>query len=433
MRHGLLAPLLWIPMLGLGLAPASAAPGMAGSGVDAPELAAPGPSPVGLRVLTLTHKAQVDPLASMAAGKLVTADRRLELYVWYPAARSGPPETYRAALPSAPPAPPRAFTIAGVASRDLAPAGAGHPVLILAHGYSNDPAMMAWIGENLATKGYVVVAPRHDDPPLTDQTQMGRTMLNRPLDIAFVTREVRKGLLGSMADPQRIALAGYSMGGYGTLTAAGAQLDPAGPMMAAWPAGLLARYGPGGAEAGALDAGPIRAVVTLAPAGGPPFSAWSKQALGGITAPLLVIGGDADRLVGYEHGPLAIWENAVHSDRTFLLFKGAGHSIGVGPAPDGMRDSLWDVDWFEDPIWRKDRLNAISLHFITAFLDLHLKGETGRADYFKVGAEQSDAAVWQAAGAAYDAKSAGGSNPAWKGFQRNHQDGLVLRHKDAAP
>lgn len=438
------AALQCVPVLGfffgaaLAAAPAPVASGakataFAGGGVDAPELAAPGPFPVGLRVLHLTHRDQVDPLASPAAKRLIVADRKIEVLLWYPAARGGRPESYPVALPSAPPTPPRTFRIEGAAVRDVPPAGRAHPAVILAHGYSNDPAMLAWLGENLASKGYVVLAPRHDDPPITDLSQAGRPMLNRPLDIAFLARAVRNGLLGDMVDPTRVALAGYSLGGYGALAAAGARLDPAGPMTALWPAGLLARYGPGGAEAGAMDAGPLRAVVVLAPAGGPPLSAWTKDGSAGLTAPLLVVAGDADRTVGYQKGPLAIWENAVHADRTLLLFRGAGHSLGVGPVPDAMRARLWDLDWFEDPVWRKDRLNAISLHFITAFLDLHLKGDASRADYFRVASEQSDAAVWQAPDAPYDARSMGGANPAWKGFQRNHQNGLVLRHRDAAP
>jgi hypothetical protein len=34
---------------------------------------------------------------------------------------------------------------------------------------------------------------------------------------------------------------------------------------------------------------------------------------------------------------------------------------------------LWDQDWFEDPVWRKDRINAINAHCISAFLDRYVK------------------------------------------------------------
>ncbi len=46
-----------------------------------------------------------------------------------------------------------------------------------------------------------------------------------------------------------------------------------------------------------------------------------------------------------------------------------------------MRQRFWDMDWFEDAVWRKDRLLPIQTHFITAFLDRYVKGETGMDAY----------------------------------------------------
>ena len=115
--------------------------------------------------------------------------------------------------------------------------------------------------------------------------------------------------------------------------------------------------------------------------------------------------------------------------RYLLTFKGAGHSIGLNPAPSAMRARLWDEDWFEDPVWRKDRVNAISAHFITAFLDVHVKGEADRADYLDVAVAESSMGAWPVAvpAPAYDAYSGGrGEVTLWKGFQRNHAAGLEL-------
>jgi hypothetical protein len=112
------------------------------------------------------------------------------------------------------------------------------------------------------------------------------------------------------------------------------------------------------------------------------------------------------------------------------VFKGAGHSIGVDAAPPDMRGSVWDQDWFEDPIWRKDRVHSISLHFITAFLNVHLRGDTAAAAYLQVANLDSDRAPWNGPDTPFDARSEGGTNTAWKGFVRNHQAGLLLRHLD---
>jgi len=240
-------------------------------------------------------------------------------------------------------------------------------------------------------------------------------------------------MLGKLVDTDRIALVGYSFGGYGVLAVAGGRLDPASPIVALLPHDLVAAYAGDGARAASLTSTGIRAVVAISPAGGAPWSVWGAAGagLGAVHAPLLVVVGSADRTVGYEQGPAAIWAQAVHADRHLLVFSGAGHDIGTNPPPPEMHGSLWDLDWFADPVWRKDRINAIATHFITAFLDSKLKGDTTREAYLHVPAEVSDHAGWQGDAPGYAAMSQGGTNPTWKGFWRGHQDGLILRHHDA--
>jgi len=397
---------------------------------DAPELAAPGPAAVGLTEKAIVHRDQVDPMRAVADRHIVTRDRSLRLMVWYPAQPGGQATSYQASLSEPPPLRPKSFKLPSRAVRGAKPDGEHHPVVIVSHGFANDPTMMSWIGENLATKGYVVVALAHNDPGFTEINKLIEPLLWRPLDIAFVAHEIREGLLGRMADPSRIALIGYSMGGYGVLTAAGARLDPAEPSFGALPSHWLDRYEPGGSEQGALSAGDVKAIIAIAPAGKTPFSTWGKDGLAGVRVPLLIIAGDADRTVGFKPGPADIFAEALNASRTLLVFKEGGHSIGVDPVPAEMRDSLWDQDWFEDPVWRKDRVTATSLHFITAFLDLHLKGDASREAYFQVSNPESDKSPWSDSETRYDAVSQGGPNTAWKGFVRNHQVGLVLRHLD---
>jgi len=400
-------------------------------GVGSPELAYAGPLAVGVKSMQLIAPGQVDPTLSTREGRIVSADRALPLTVWYPAKAGGRVSPYTASLTSEPPRAPAIFHIPALAVKDAPAAGEGYPVVLVSHGYNNDPVMMSWLTENLATKGYVAVGISHNDPPITDRAQLPAAILRRPLDIAFVLRSIRQGVLGKLADPTRIALVGYSMGGCGVLTAAGARLDPASPILAELSKQLVERYVEGGSEAGELSGGDLRAVVAIAPAGGAPWLAWG-DGLGGIRAPLMIIAGERDRRVGYQEGPVALFRGAVDSDRYLVVFHGAGHSLGVDPAPAQMRGRLWDLDWFEDPVWRKDRLNAISLHFITAFLDWHLKGDETRSAYLKTSTEESNDAVWDGPTTPYDSMSDGFKNPAWKGFPRDHQDGLILRHMKAA-
>lgn len=403
--------------------------------IGAPALAALGPDGAGVMERTVVDSGAVDPLGSLAQGKLVRADRTLPLVIWYPAQVSAKAKraTYRASLVSEPPRLPAHFTIPALAVSNAPAAGAGYPVVLLSHGYNNDPVMLSWLGENLATKGYVVVAIRHRDPAITDTAKTPATLIRRPLDITYVLRRLRAGLLGNLADTSRIALAGYSFGGYGALTVAGASIDGESPAVQRLPAALSERYTAGGVDAAMLHDSAIRAVVTIAPAGGSPWAVWGATGLGKIHAPLLVIVGTADRTVGYDPGPASIFRDAAGADRYLLALKGAGHAIGTNPPPAEMRGNLWDFDWFEDRLWRKERVNAVALHFITAFLDLNLKNHMSRADYLTVPSENSDGAKWDGKAAGYTAVSEGGANPTWKGFIKDHQDGLLLRHLPPAP
>jgi predicted dienelactone hydrolase len=409
-------------------------------GVDAPELAKLGPYAVGVRTLKLNDAAQPDVLALDAAKGAPLRDREVEVELWYPAkpqpgARH---EIYAASLPSEPPAPPARFTVPGIAVRGAAPAGSASagrafPLVIVSHGYSGDPAAMTWLTENLASKGYVVAALRHDDPPITDGGKFAQPALRRPLDIAFVARSLRRSLSNEgLIDPDRVALIGYSMGGYGVLAAGGAVLDPSSPLAKMIPGGLLLPYARGGARQTELTLGGLRAVVAIAPVGGGALAAFGDEGLHSVRVPLLLIAGDADRTVNYSSGARAFFDQAVNSRRYLLTFKGAGHSIGLNPAPNSMRQRLWDQNWFEDPVWRAKRVNAINAHFITAFLDRYMKDDETRASYLDVPVAASSQGEWPAPSApapapAYDAYSPG--PPAatlWKGFQRSAAAGLEL-------
>jgi predicted dienelactone hydrolase len=400
-------------------------------GVDAPELARLGDSAVGVRTLALVQRKQEDVL-SFATGSFQKGDRALTVDLWYPAVvpEGAKREIYTASLPAEPPAPPANFTVPGIAVRDAPSAGKAHPLVVVSHGYSNVPAAMTWLTENLASKGYVVAAIRHEDPPITDKAKFAQPLLRRPLDVAYVT-EALKGILARehLIDPSRVALVGYSMGGYGVLTAAGATLDPNSPIMTMVPGALLNRYARGGSKSGALVVKGLRAVVAISPAGGGTLAAWGAEGLRGINTPLLLIAGSLDHRVGYTNGARMIFDSAINAERYLLTLKEAGHSIGLNPAPDAMRAKLWDQDWFEDPVWRAERVNAVNAHFITAFLDRYVRGEVSRDSYLNVPVPDADAGTWPATDASpYAAFSSGANgNSVWKGFQRSHAVGLELQ------
>ena len=434
MRSGTLR-LVW-PLCLLGLAGAVQAAGPPSRfGVDAPELAQPGPFTVGVRTMRLVQPNQPLVPAATATGPVRYEDRVLQVDIWYPCEprpAGVSPVLYEASLPSEPTAPPAHFTIPGIAFRDAPALPGPYPLVIVSHGYSNATVALSWLTENLASKGYLVAAIRHEDPPITDPDQIESVVLRRPLDIAFVAAQLQGPLAAQLhLDASRTALVGYSMGGYGVLTAGGAGLDPQGGATEV-PRHLMMPYVRGGAAEGQVHVHHVRAVVAMAPAGAASH-AWDEQGFRALRAPLLLIAGDHDRTIDYQTGARAIFDQAVNAPRYLLTFRNAGHAIGLDPVPDAMRGRLWDLDWFEDPVWRKDRITAINAHFITAFLDRYLKGDESRAAYLDVRTPDSDAGQWPASQAGgYAAFSSGNDgNTVWKGFQRNHAAGMTLLH--AAP
>ena len=419
-----------LAVLGTGTAAAQDAP--ARPPVDAPELARLGDWPVGVAEEQLVQPRQADPTRGGAP-----ADRRLSLTVWYPAAAAGPGTTYHTAL-SGENGVDVPFDLPGLASAGMASAKGRFPLVILAHGYGNTPAVLSWLGENLASKGYVVVAPAFGDPPISIRTAQARSgpIARRPLDIAFVAAEVQRragtgrGVFAAI-DPTRTALIGYSMGGYGVLTAAGAPLDPG---VAPLSGGVLAPYVAGGAQAAALKVANVRAVVAISPASRlGDVRLWAPGGMAAVTAPTLLVAGSQDHVVGYDPGVRSLFEDEVHAPRYLLTFKGAGHSIALVGAPPAMRHSFWDLDWFEDAVWRKDRLLPIETHFITAFLDRYVKGDAAKAAYLDGLGADSDTGSWAGAPVGrYPGYSPGApAASVWKGFQPSRHAGLLFEARPA--
>ncbi len=404
--------------------------------VDAPQLAALGRYPVGVARTVFVQRGQVDPSQGTAPH-----ERRLDAAIWYPAATAGQGTVYHTAL-SGEDGRDVPFDLPGMATPDARPvdpkAGGRFPLVILAHGYGNTPEVLAWLGENLASKGYVVVAPHFPDPAIsirTDAARAGPTG-RRPLDIAFVTAEAqRRAIAGegvlAAADAERTALIGYSMGGYGVLTAGGAPLDAhMGPLSG----GVLAPYIAGAARAGELRAGRVKAIVAISPAarlGDAPI--WTGPGAGAVGVPVMIVVGDRDRVVGYD-AVRALYTAPAAAPRYLLTFREAGHSIALTGAPPAMRRTFWDMDWFEDAVWRKDRLLPIEAHFITAFLDRHVKGDVTMATYLEGLVPDSDAGRWPDAPVGRVAQFSPGPPAAtvWKGFQPGRAIGMTFEFRPAS-
>jgi len=416
-------------------------------GVDAPELARRGRYSVGVRTIEVVHPAQVDILHfDKAMGKAPLYDRPLTLEVWYPATiPTGKEErtTYESAMPGnpdrLPPGMPKTFRIAGKALRDAPPVtGERFPLVVVSHGYPGSRTFLSYLTENLASKGYVVAAIDHTDSVDGAVREFQSTLLNRANDQLFTIQalgersEKADDFLHGLLDASRVAIVGYSMGGYGALASAGAGYSKKSAPMAYVPGGYFEEWTAGNSKFDAHDRKNIKAMVAIAPWGAqPPYNLWDDQGLAGLRIPSLFIAGDQDDVSGFEPGTKRVFEHAVHSDRCLLVFENANHNVGGNPPPPEVMGDFVTREHFDEPVWRKDRIVAINQHFITAFLDLYLKNDESRRAYLHPVAEKSNDGKWPVKQGESTGAAVSDGATYWKGFQRRWALGLEMHCKAA--
>lgn len=346
----------------------------------------------------------------------LAGDRKLELLIWYPAvpARNAKPADYSWTLSPAPPLGPRTVTFGAIAVEGSRAAHGRFPVAILSHGFGGAPQHMSYLGENLASKGYVVVAIDHGDQASTDAASFRRAFAQavqfRAVDqqraIAALEKPADLPLPPNIIiDLERIAVIGYSMGGFGALATAGAGYDPASVTVKSLPPGTLAAQ---------LEGRPqdtrVKAVVAIAPWGAQaPFRSWSTAGAASLKLPLLLISGDQDDISNHVDGAKWFFDRATGSDRLFVVYRNARHNIGGNPLPTEAADSAGYREYFEDAVWRSDRLNALNQHFVTAFLDRHLRNDLSREPMLRSPLPGAD----------------------WPGFPKRSAVGFDLEHKSA--
>jgi len=356
---------------------------------DAPALAAHGDHAVGVRTLTLSDPGRIDIL-NVTEDAIPTYDRPLTVELWYPAAPGTPQGTiYDTVIRNADP-----VQLHGMATRDAAPAsGETFPVVVISHGYPGNRMLMSHLGENLASKGYVTVSIDHTDSTYSDQAAFGSTLVNRPLDQRFVLDQLADATvigddIAAIADTSNAAVLGYSMGGYGALIYSGAGVTQT-SVDYPWgaPRGLLGAHLAGSGSHQALADDPrLNAVIAIGP-WGRNLGFWDAVGMSGIDRPLMLMAGSVDDVSVY--GAMRMmFDEATGTDRHLLTFNHANHNAAAPmPAPaeaiaatPGGADQA-PADHYLDAVWDTRRMNNITQHFATAFLDLHLKGNVDMAAY----------------------------------------------------
>ncbi len=359
---------------------------------DAPELAPRGSFAIGVRTLALTHENQPD-VNNFLDGREPEYDRDITVEVWYPATLSAQPVSVQyedyLGIPNDKNRPLSLFTFPGRAEKNAEPdpKAGPYPLIIVSHGYLGSRYLMSYLTENLASKGYVVVAIHHTESTHENPGKFASTLFHRSIDQLFVLDEIAQmgktdgnEFLAGLVNAENTALIGYSMGGYGVLNAAGAAYSPAfvdGFSKMTGGSKLLAeRSLADPTYEGTVDSR-IKAVVAFAP-WGMTRGAWDDEGLRNLKIPTLFIAGDQDDISGYEKGVKAIYEGAINANRYMLTYINARHNVAPNPPPSAaFAHDLGPDDYlhYSEPVWDERRINNINQHFVTAFLGIHLKGE----------------------------------------------------------
>jgi predicted dienelactone hydrolase len=405
---------------------------------SAPDLAAYGDLPVGVRTLEMVNPDQInilaiDPQAEKPA-EWPRYDRPLTVEMWYPAAEGASGDTgLKAFLRDG----TTEVTLQGTAHRDAAPAAAGanYPLVLISHGYPGNRFLLSHLAENLASKGYVVASIDHTDSTYRTQAAFGSTLVNRSLDQLFVLDQMAQmaaegGEFAGLYDADNTGLIGYSMGGYGAVITAGGGVTEA-AVGYGWggPHGTLAIHQAGSDTHNNLPDPRIKTAVVFGP-WGMNTGFWDAQGLAGVQIPMLFVAGSQDEVSLYEKGVRAIWENVSGVETALLTFTNGGHNSGAPmPAPEESfyfsEDKGFDIsEHYSDPVWDTARMNNIAQHFVTAWLDQRLKDDKAADGYLDL-VENSNEGLWSM----NEDGTAKQDHSYWKGFAKGTAKGLIYEVK----
>lgn len=401
---------------------------------DAPELAAYGKFEVGTRPITLINPNQLDVLALDPAvdapNPLPTYDRELVVQMWHPAY---PGATGSKALRAFLRDPTTEVDLHGQATLWAAPIvnEGAFPLVIISHGYPGNRFLLSHLAENLASKGYVVASIDHTDSTYRTQAAFGSTLRNRSLDQLFVLNELARlhqdsaSFLYGLVDTDNTAIVGYSMGGYGALITAGGGVTEASVAYGfSSPYGTLGIHQSGSDTHNSLPDARIKTAIAIAP-WGRNFSFFDAETLKGVQIPMMFMAGSDDDVALYEGGVRTIWEESINVDRALLTFDNANHNAAApypAPAESYADNAVLGFPAFEhyaDAVWDTVRMNNITQHFATAWMDLHLKSDSSKQDYLELTPYSNDGV--------HSAETDGSymdDHTYWKGFANRTAKGL---------
>lgn len=375
---------------------------------DAPAYGVRGPHPVGTRAMVI---AGAPPL---------------NITIWYPAQNPDglTEETVYPYVMKMDTPPGTAATVSGYALRDAAYAVAErpYPLVILSPGFALGTTAYAWLAEHLASQGYVVIAPEHDERYDPSMTSFWPADIIRPLDTLKVldyvdTQVAAGGEFEGLVDSQLVAVIGHSSGGSTALAAAGARLNTdylqthcdavkAAADPSAWLCDLALPFVADMATLAGLDSVPvgvwpstsdarIDAVVSMA---GDAYK-FGPLGLAEVTVPVMVMSGTLDTGSPYAWGTPLTYDNVSSDTKALVAFENAEHMIFGSTCEALPIYAMFGMSQLcSDHIWDMDRAHDLINHFTTAFLAAELLGDEEAAAALKPGAFQFPGVTYEAQG-----------------------------------
>ena len=209
-----------------------------------------------------------------------------------------------------------------------------YPLIVLSHGTGGSALQLSWLAEYLASNGYIVAGVNHHGNTAAEGELLPQGFAlwwERTLDLSAVIDELLSDdQLAKHIDKNRIGLAGFSLGGYTVISAAGGitslqnrnefcvansenpicQLPPEAKITLAQLTGKLESNAQASASLGrasnSYKDSRVKAVYSIAPVHGPAFTTKSLQQ---IDIPLSLVVGSDDQQALLEHNAHLIAQN----------------------------------------------------------------------------------------------------------------------------
>ena len=392
-----------------------------------PELSILGPHNIGVRTLELVNPNQLNILTKERA------NRSLVVEVWYPAQLTAS-EDYTHYINRT--LGKKQFSIQAKAYRDHPIASHDNkiPLVIISHGHPGYRTLMFYLGEHLASHGYIVAAIDHTDSTNTDISfpadsieNVASSLYNRSRDQQFLLDHLTSAnsFLSKHVDNQRAGLVGYSMGGYGAINTLGGCYSYTEELIKRMTGitNLLQittlknhlNSCAGGQYENIVVDKKWHASMILAPWGNQ-YGLFDLTTLAKIDIPILYMAGELDDVVPY-NSIKALFESTGGANTYLLTYHNARHNIAPHPAPSIARQSVTELSHYYNSSWDNQTLNENNKHFALALMNCHLKQLNKYCNYLKLHGNSDQTPV------------RGIKPKPWLGFPDLNSAGMSWKHK----